>query len=182
MSFLSDVFGFEKENLSDIWRKVKKNPERLLIGAADPWSSKLWSKITGKDYEPLVDQMGGAYGGHTISAFGNTDGGAYARAEAKGIDTKAGATMQDVAHVIAAMYAGGYGSDKLGGMFQSGEGSQPWANNIPSSPGDQQQTTPEQPRRPAMPRTMTMQSLLPPPLTDGGGPSVRLVDALRRRY
>lgn len=117
MSFFGDVLGFEQFNLKDMWRKVKEDPERLLLGAADPWSTKLWNKALGKDWEPIVDQMGGAYGGHTISAFGNTDGGVYERARQAGIDPKAGGQMHDAAHVISALYAGGYGAGKLKGVM-----------------------------------------------------------------
>lgn len=140
---LSDVLDFEAFNLKDMWKKVKKDPERLLIGAVDPWSTKMWNGITGSNYEPIVDQMGGAYGGHTISAFGNQTGGAYGRAQDAGIDTMAGAQVQDLAHVIAAMYAGGYGADKLGGMVggQSGGGASSqwdWMNRIPKGQGNTQ--------------------------------------------
>jgi len=119
MSFLGDNFGFEKFQLGDWWNKIKKNPEQLLIGAGDPLSAKMWSKITGKKYEPFVDQMGGPYGGHTISAFSNNDGGVYGRAEASGIDTGAAKNMQDAAHVVAAIY-GGSALGSLGGGASSG--------------------------------------------------------------
>jgi hypothetical protein len=120
MGYLSDVFDFEAFNLKDMWKKVKKDPERLLIGAVDPASTKMWNGITGKDYEPLVDQMGGAYGGHTISAFGNNDGGVYGRAEDAGIDTGAGGAMHDVAHVVSAIY-GGQGLMNIGGAPAGGQ-------------------------------------------------------------
>jgi hypothetical protein len=53
-------------------KRAAKNPDQLLLGAADPFSAKMWSKITGKKYEPLVNQWGGA------------SDGAYERAEAAG--------------------------------------------------------------------------------------------------
>ena len=115
MSFFGDALGFEKFQLSDWWRKAKKNPEQLLLGAADPWGAKLWGKVLGKDYEPFVDQMGGPYGGSTISAFGKNDGGVYGRAEAAGVDTKSAKGIHDAAHVLSALFAGGYGASALGG-------------------------------------------------------------------
>lgn len=122
MSFLGSGLDFEKFQLGDIWSKIKKNPERLFIGAIDPWSSKLWSKVTGKDYEPLVDQMGGPYGGHTFSAFGKQDGGVYGRAEEAGIDTKSSRQLHDAAHAITGLFAGNYGGQQLGGLMNGGGG------------------------------------------------------------
>jgi hypothetical protein len=110
MSFLNDAFKFEQFAVSDIWNSIKKDPERMLYGAIGPWDTKLVNKVWGKDYEPLIDQMGGPYGGHTISAFGNKDGGVYARAEAEGVDTGEAGTLHDAAHVIAAMGAAGASS------------------------------------------------------------------------
>ena len=116
------IFDFDSFALKDIWKGIKKNPERLLLGAVDPWSTKMWNGITGKDYEPLVDQMGGPYGGHTLSAYGNNDGGVYARARAAGIDTTQGEQMHDVAHTIAAIFgAQGLGGG-LGNAFGGGGG------------------------------------------------------------
>lgn len=113
------LFDFDKFALKDIWGQIKKDPERLLLGAADPLSTKMWSGITGKDYEPLVDQMGGPYGGGWVSAFGNDqDGGVYKRAEEAGIDTKKGGMMHDAAHVVSAFFGGqgllGAGQNMLG--------------------------------------------------------------------
>jgi hypothetical protein len=114
MSGLGDIFNFEKFQLKDWWRKAKDNPEQLLIGAGTPIGAKAWSKVTGKDYEPFVDQMGGAYGGHAVSAFGQDDGGVYKRAREAGIDTKRGGQAHDLAHVVSAFY-GGQGLMGLGG-------------------------------------------------------------------
>jgi len=118
MGWLDDALDFEMFNAKDIWKKIKKDPERLLIGADNPWNTKVWNSVLGSNYEPFVDQMGGAYGGHTISAFGNQTGGVYGRAQLAGINTLPASSMHDLAHVISAMYAGGYAGDKLG--FSSG--------------------------------------------------------------
>src|SRR6478609_3292984 len=134
MSWFGDVAKFEGFNLKDMWNKVRKDPWRLLVGAGDPLSTKMWNGITGKDMEPLVDQMGGAYGGKTIGAFGHgQDGGVYGRAEAAGVPTTAGKNMHDVAHVISAIY---------GGNWLNGQGLNV-TNMIPKQ--QQQQLKPPQP-------------------------------------
>ena len=114
MSFIRDVLGFEKFHAGDLWDKIKADPKRMLLGAVDPWSTKLWNHTgVGKDWEPLVDQMGGAYGGNTLT-LGDTGEGVYGRAQAAGVPTAAGSQMHDVAHLISSMFAGGYGAGKLG--------------------------------------------------------------------
>lgn len=110
MSFFGDVVNFEAFNLGDMWKQIQKDPERIFLGAADPFSSKMWGSVTGKDYEPIVDQWGGA------------SDGAYKRAEENGIDTGAGKSMHGVAKAIASIYAGGAASNGMGGMM-GGSGS-----------------------------------------------------------
>lgn len=119
MSFFGDALGFEAFHAGDLWDRLKKDPKRIVLGV-DPLSTKAWNGILGRKDEPLVDQLGGAYGGHTISAFGNNDGGVYKRAREAGIDTGAGEKMQDAAHVIASIYGanGLYGA--TGGTTGSG--------------------------------------------------------------
>lgn len=111
MSWFGDVLGFEGFNLKNIGNKIAKNPEQLLIGAGDPFSAGVWSKITGKDYQPLVNQMGGA-----------TDD-TYQKAQEAGINTGPGKTMHNIAQTIAGAYAGQYGANQLGqGGLLSGMG------------------------------------------------------------
>lgn len=110
-----NLLNFEAFNLKNIGRKIAKNPEQLLLGAADPFSAGVWSKVTGKEYSPLVDQWGGA----------TSD--TYRDAEAAGIDTTAGKGMHNIARTVASFYAGGYGADKaglLGGAQPAGQGLQ----------------------------------------------------------
>lgn len=121
-NFLKDVLGFESFNAKDIWKKIKKDPERLALGALDPFSTRIWNQTgIGKDWEPAVDQLGGAYGGSALT-IGDTGQGVYGRARAAGVPTEAGSQMHDIAHVIASIFGGGYGADKLGGLagFQGG--------------------------------------------------------------
>src|SRR3990167_6764072 len=111
MGFLRDVLKFERYALKDMWRKVKDDPERLLLGAVDPFSTRVWNQTgIGKDWEPLTDQLGGQYGGSTLGG----DEGVYGRAREAGVPTEAGAQMHGLARVISSMFAGGYGADKLG--------------------------------------------------------------------
>jgi hypothetical protein len=104
MSFLGDVLGFEKFNLKNLWSGIKDNPERLFLGAADPFSSSMWGKILGKDYDPLVGQMG-----EPTSAT-------YEGAKKEGIDTGPGKTMHDIAQTLASLYTGKWAGGKLGGL------------------------------------------------------------------
>ena len=114
MSTLSDILGFESFNLKDMWKKARKDPERLLLGAVDPFATRMWNQTgIGEDWEPIVDQMGGAYGGSALT-LGDTGEGVYGRARAAGVPTEAGAGMQDIAHLVTSLFAGGYGADKLG--------------------------------------------------------------------
>lgn len=92
---LDDMLSFEKNQLSYWWDAIKEDPERLFIGAIDPFSSKMWGEITGKDYEPMLNQLGGP------------SKGAYIDAAEKGIDTGPSAGSHAVAAAIASWYAGG---------------------------------------------------------------------------
>lgn len=117
MSFFSDLLDFEKFQLGDWWDKIKDNPEQLLIGAGDPFSAGLWSGITGKDYEPFVNALGGPMGGDTL---GIGSGGVYDRAQAAGVDTGAATKMHDAAEVIASYYGGKGLLDLAGGIGGGG--------------------------------------------------------------
>lgn len=107
---LGSLLDFEKFNAKGILKKIRANPERLLLGALDPASTKMWSKVLGKDWKPAVNQMGGA----------TND--SYRDAEAAGIDTSTGKTMHSIAGVVAGAMAGGYGAGQLGGAGAAGTG------------------------------------------------------------
>lgn len=98
------ILDFEVFNAGHMLKQGLKNPDQLLLGAADPLGAKLWGGITGKNYQPLVNQWGGA------------SDGAYQAAEAKGINTGAAKGMHQAAQAIASIYAGG----ALGGLGGSG--------------------------------------------------------------
>ena len=89
------MLAFEKNQLGYWWDAIKSDPERLFIGAIDPFSSKMWGEITGKDYEPMLNQLGGP------------SKGAYMDAAEKGIDIGPSAGSHQVAAAIASWYAGG---------------------------------------------------------------------------
>jgi hypothetical protein len=90
-----DLYDFEKSQLSDWARRFKNDPTQLLIGAGDPFSAKMWGGITGKEYEPYVNQMGGP-----------TEG-AYQSAERKGVNTSNSRGSHQIAGAIASYFGGG---------------------------------------------------------------------------
>lgn len=100
------ILDFELFNAGHMAKQAFKNPDQLLLGAADPFGAKLWSGITGKDYEPIVNQWGGA------------SDGAYEAAEAKGINTGSAKGAHQVSQAIAGIFAGG----ALGGAMGGGAG------------------------------------------------------------
>jgi len=59
MGFLSDVFNFEKSHLKSLWKGIKDDPKRLILGV-DPASTKMWNEILGRNDRALVNQLGGA--------------------------------------------------------------------------------------------------------------------------
>lgn len=115
---LSDALSFESFQLGDWWDKIKQNPEQLLIGAGDPFSASLWGGLLGKDYEPFVNALGGPQGGGALGLGDN--GGVYGRAQDAGINTGTAAGLHNVAEAVSASYAGGFGSDALGGLGSGG--------------------------------------------------------------
>ena len=97
---IKDALGydFEKYNFKSMWKQLKKNPGRALIGSFDPASTKMWNKVLGKDYEPIINQMGGA----TSKRFQDyLDQGGDPRAASNA------ATAHQAAAAIASWYAGG---------------------------------------------------------------------------
>lgn len=103
MSWLGDLGNFELFNLKGMANQVKENPARLLYGSADPFSTKMWNKILGRDDKPLIDQWGGA-AKHR-----------YEEAEDAGINTGAGKAGHGIAKAIASFYTGGAAAGAMGG-------------------------------------------------------------------
>lgn len=172
MSFFSNVFDFEKFKLGNMWGKIKENPEQLLIGATDPASAGIWSKVTGKEYSPLVDQWGGATGDD------------YSKAQAAGIDTSDGKSMHQLARALAAFYTGRYAAGQMPsqGAGGQGQGQGMWGGKEQFNPqnlasvlgrfGNQQAQN--QPQVSSGPTSFTVP-------TGGGGQSAELAQLLRRR-
>jgi hypothetical protein len=117
MGWLSDNLDFELFNLGDMWDKIKDSPEQLLLGV-DPFSTGLWNTLGVTDNEPIVNQLGGPYGGASNMGL-SSGGGVYERAREAGIDTGPATQMHDLAEVIA----GGYGAaGAIGGLGNIGGG------------------------------------------------------------
>jgi hypothetical protein len=105
MGWLKNALGFEVSRTKDIFKGIKKDPKRLLLGVDGP-STALWNGILGREDEPIV----GVLGAPTEQNYQN--------AEARGIDTGAGRTTNAAAQTIAALYATG----GLGGAGGAGAG------------------------------------------------------------
>lgn len=105
MSWLGNVLGFEKFHGKQILKDIAHKPTRLLTGV-DPASTKVWNKVLGTNDKPIVDQMGGATQDR------------YRQADAAGIDYHDAKGMQNVAHVVAALY----GTQGLAGIGGAGAG------------------------------------------------------------
>lgn len=114
MSDLGDLTNFMKFNFKDSWAKLKKNPERIFLGAIDPASSWAWGKITGKKYEPVINQLGSPQGGGGLGLSKN--GGEYQKAEDAGIRVKPAKNFFTIGDTIA----GFEGGSALGGLLGGG--------------------------------------------------------------
>jgi hypothetical protein len=120
MGTLKDVFDFERINFGNIWDQIEDDPWRVLVGSVDPFSTELWNQITGEEYEPMVNMLGGPMGSGWTGLGEN--GGVYDLAKEQGVDTKWSEQSHDVAEIIAAIYGGSALGDLFGGMFSGGEG------------------------------------------------------------
>jgi len=94
MGWFSDVLKFEKSHLKSLWKGIKDDPKRLILGV-DPLSTKMWNEVLGRNDRALVNQLGGA------TSYD------YQRALDEGINIGPGQTMQNVAGMIAGTMAGG---------------------------------------------------------------------------
>lgn len=118
-SKIKKALKFEAFNVKSIWDKVRKQPLRLLTGAIDPIGTEIANKMYGKDWDPAVNQLGGA----TEQTF--------ADAEARGMDT---GLARDL-HKTAGLVAGFFGAQGLGKLASAGIGNltQPAAQAVGSS-------------------------------------------------
>jgi hypothetical protein len=109
MGFLNNVLGFEAFNGKRMGKALLDDPSRLLTGV-DPASTWAWNGLLGTHKHPIVDQMGGATGE------------TYKAASDSGINTHDGRMMQNLAHVVAGVFAaGGLAGAGGGGAGAAGE-------------------------------------------------------------
>jgi len=121
--FLGDLLKFETFHGGNILKQIGDDPSRLLTGV-DPASTDLWNGVLGTHNKPIVDQMGGAT---------NAD---YQAASNAGINTTAGHDTQDLAHVIAGIFAGqGLGGAGGGGGGGAGDGAADVGDDIDAGGG-----------------------------------------------
>lgn len=93
-SKLKKALGFEVFNTKGIVKDVLSHPQRLLTGAVDPIGTKISNKMFGTNYDPMVNQLGGA----TEKRFRD--------AESAGMDTGLARDLHKVAGTIAGFYGG----------------------------------------------------------------------------
>lgn len=105
--FGKDIIDFERTNLREMGRKIKDDPERLLVGGITPLDTEVTNKILGTDYEPMIDQWGGPADS------------TWERAAAEGVELGPNKIMHGIAHSVAQMYAGNYGADKIRAFGQT---------------------------------------------------------------
>lgn len=118
MSQFSDWFKFMDFNARDSWKKLGKDPERIFIGAIDPASSWAWGKITGKKYEPVINQLGSPMGGGDLGL--NKNGGEYAKARQQGINVYPAQRFHAIGDTIAGFYGGSALAGAAGGGSSAG--------------------------------------------------------------
>lgn len=126
---LKNFSDFEKVHLKDMFEQIKKNPGRVLYGSFDPISTKLWNKLLGTDYTPIMNQLGGPTQEN------------YQHAREQGVKGVAGTeTLHDTVGTIASLF-GGYGLGKVAGRGAAalgavGEGGGEAAGGVAGSTAD----------------------------------------------
>jgi hypothetical protein len=89
---------FEKFHFKSIWKDLMRNPGRILYGSFDPLSTKMWNEALGTDYDPIINQMGGA----TSQRFVD-----YVEAGGDPKLAEKAARNHQIAATVASIYAGG---------------------------------------------------------------------------
>jgi hypothetical protein len=93
MGWLDDALKFEVSRTKDIFKGIKNDPKRLVLGVDGP-STALWNGILGRDDKPVVGMLGAPTEQN------------YQNAQARGIDTGPARTMNTAAQMVAALYGG----------------------------------------------------------------------------
>lgn len=123
MSALSDLWRFTDYARRDAWSTLGEDPERIFIGAIDPASSWAWGKITGKDYTPVINQLGSPMGGGDLGL--SKDGGVYDKADAAGYNTYPARNFYTVGDTVAGFFGGSAALGALGGGASSASSATP---------------------------------------------------------
>jgi hypothetical protein len=98
---------FEKFHFEQIWKDLMHNPGRMLYGSFDPLSTKMWNEVLGTDYDPIINQMGGATNQRFVD---------YVEAGGDPKLAEKAARNHQIAATVASIYAGG----ALGAMGGAG--------------------------------------------------------------
>lgn len=96
---------------------IIKQPDRLLTGSFDPISTGLWNKILGRNYDPLVNQVGGP----TKKTLNDVGANRLARGAFKGADILAttlgtAGAANGVGNAFGSVGAGAGGAGGAGGL------------------------------------------------------------------
>ena len=89
---------FEKFHFKQIWDDLMRNPGRILYGSFDPLSTKMWNEALGTDYDPIINQMGGATSQRYVD---------YIEAGGDPKIAEKAARNHQIAATVASIYAGG---------------------------------------------------------------------------
>jgi hypothetical protein len=97
---------FEKFHFEQIWKDLMHNPGRMLYGSFDPLSTKMWNEVLGTDYDPIINQMGGATNQRFVD---------YVEAGGDPKLAEKAARNHQIAATVASIYAGGALAGAAGG-------------------------------------------------------------------
>lgn len=100
-----NTIGFELDHGLQATKELLSHPQRAFTGAIDPLGTKISNAVTGSNYKPIVDQLGGALPGRYDDYTNRT-----------GNSTGFAKPLQGAAHVIAAAY----GANGLSHLGQAG--------------------------------------------------------------
>lgn len=109
---VGDVVGNEVSHIGNLFHQMGDHPgktlEQFALGAADPFSAKMWGKVTGQKFTPLVGQMGGETKAQ------------YEQSKAQGVNVGPSMTLGGIADTIATIWGGYEAGGALGDAFGAG--------------------------------------------------------------
>lgn len=113
MSTVTDVLKNEVSHIGNLVHQIGDSPLKSAaqfgLGAADPFSARMWSGVTGSHFTPLVGQMGGETNAQ------------YAQSDAQGVNTGTSRMLGHVADAVSAIW-GAYGLASGGAGAAAGLG------------------------------------------------------------